>query len=211
MGHKKQYKKVLKEKVDNRPFIKNHLHLLADYELNDILHKIWTTKFKQEFGYTLFKDFGKYAIDAVNFSVSDVETYEDIVKAFKEFTGSSELSPKEMKEKNKLSSLYRHYYARQLNKKTLEMRDSYGFDSLLLLLDYVINGELGDNLARVIKILEDNGLHSSNVKGIRRFKIKGLEPLEITYMKNGKIVLDGLSEKHYQEIERLMNLISTRR
>ncbi len=204
-----RYKSEYQEKI-NDSYIKNFIKSNTDsssekYKIEDLYEVLVAEKFKKETGHYISLERGSlWVIPSIDFSTRS-ESYEDILRDYKNFIQQSPLNKQEILEKSKLSFI--KSYLRGSSSETLSVNE-YGVDALLYLLDYVINGEIKKDLGPVHKIIQKYSQTSTGREWYpSNLAIEELKPLVLTIQKNRKVKLKGLTKKHHDEINRLIKLL----
>lgn len=216
MGHKqvKPYRSLYEGSgVDEsymRKFIKENIDKYNRYDIEDIFHNMIQNIFQQET--RKYLEFNKYESKwtcSNGFTYTAKSTYEELLKAFKEFEkGSAGNESDEKYHFNFLKGKYPTFKAPNI----LIIGHQYGMNNLreiIYLLDYVVNGKLEEDYKRANDIYDkyykDAG--GSHALASGPVKIPELGGVEITMYKNGKYVLKGLKPKNYADIERIINML----
>ncbi len=119
---------------------------------------------------------------------------------------SDNLGGNEAQEKYRFQSLMKSYVWQFNPDKRVFVLSEYGLSSLIDLLYYLITDKIPNNLAEANEIMDKNEITYSS--DFRNLKLKGLPKgakITMTKMKNGKIVMKGLSDEQWASFERIHN------
>jgi len=196
-------------------FVKDNLDLVLEHEIDNLFENLIKKKFRKETGIFLDKAganrpsdityYPRFSIPEINYYPRPNLTYKDLIKDYNNFVKESEFSSKELEEKRN----FEHDVSNvSLLKKGEFKPHSYGLKNFFSILDYAVNGKLRKDLAYVNEIMDKHNIKYDSVfKGV---KIPEFKNLSFTRYKNGKVVVKGLTQKHWDEIVRLFRLVSPR-
>lgn len=215
----KQYKR-LKESVDEKDmvkFISDNVKFLDKYDARELYYKTMAHKFNDEFDTYLSTDrYGKFRNDSLNFE-TDAETYDELAKAFNNFRVSTGISPEDEKLKKAFTNLTKSYFSYQGN-GVLSYYSHVTLGYLFFILYYVCKNIIGKDLgdankleAKYKEIIQTPGAFQIWLKDFAPVKFKVSEfGVDIAIMKNGKLVIKGLSSQEEQKMEHLFKVVTGR-
>ncbi len=198
----------VKDKLD---FIVKNQAGLNDWDVEDLWLTVARDKFKKETGFYPTATRYKWEISDLGWELKDTDkmSYDDIVKAFKQFQGASADSPQEMEEKTAFTHLLQ--YAEWDGKGTFKRIANHDLNSLFRFLRYIVYGKLDQNLKQANDIIDRMRPTEGFYRGVDDFKnekFPEIGNITMTRYKNGKIAIKGLKKKDQDHITKIVNMVS---
>lgn len=197
---------VLAANFNKVKFVVDNIDELDEYDLVEPFERILKNKIKKDTGFfpEIKRDDFKIPSIGLELKINTFKSYDALLKHVNEF--SDNLGGNEAKEKYKFNMLMSSYvWGFDPDKKVFKLSE-YGLNLLIDLLYYLITDKITANLAEANEIMDKNELKSSS--DFRNLKLKGLPKgakITMTKMKNGKIVMKGLSDEQWAAFERIYN------
>lgn len=213
-GKQVKFRESKRSTKETLAFLVSNSELINEFDLDSVYFNTMSKKFKKEFDVFLETDkFGRFSSEDLGFKTS-VSTYEELVKAFEAFRKTSGISPEDEKIKQNFSSLKSHLYYTGKGIFKYSTRYFY-FYELFYVLFYVCKGVLykdykESNLLwdKYRELIENPNKFQTSAYDFAPAKFKVDEfGVEVTIMKNGKLIVKGLSSKEEQRLAYLYKVL----
>jgi len=189
-------------------FLAQNKDLINEFAVHDAYAQAITKKFRNEFDLYLSTD--RFEIETIKFKASSTWiSYEDLVKEYKEFSAKSGISSDDQKLKQTFEYALR--YARFDGSSTISNFDNTYLSMIFKLLYYIKTGKLetkdnaiGVDIETDMKATTDYNYWSN--KAFRNYTNKLLPGYYMSYLKNGKFIIKGLSNQDIEKLKHVFEL-----